>query len=1114
MRHLASLLVAVVVLFPQSVSAQWQSLNGPQGGAVYTLASYGGNLFAGTAGSIFRSTDGGSSWELRQGELGPGGVSSFTEHAGSIFAGNSGQRLLRSSDGGSTWSEVASGNGSVVKDMLSKGNALYTASLWRGIWRTTDLGQTWEERNSGLPETRSNVFIAVGPAFVVGLPGGGLYRSTDDGVNWTDISSSVPAGEARLACVHQGDAFVFFAGSGILRSTDDGVTWNPTTATGNYYALYSDGSRLYATTSQDLLFSDDAGTSWTTRSLKSQSGRGVSILKTAGGLFVAHLVQGVTVSTDEGQNWEVRSNGLYATKVQSIYSKGTAYFAAVQDAGLFQSTNGGGSWAPLQVDPNVRDVRDMVEHGNMLLCGSEDAIHYSTDGGTTWSISTGSAYSISCLSRGGSGLFAGTFQGEVLASTDGGLNWVLRGDLGTGDDINAIIDNGTVLMASTQGDGTFVSTDGGASWEQRNNGIEGSLTSESLAYKNGVWYRGKSPGLYRSWNDGANWFVQRNSVRSSSVYRMHPVDGGLVCGTYNHGVYFYDTRDSVWTKISDGYQGSAVFALHEDQGNVLLGSYANGAWIRSVSDLRPSPEIAFDPQGVDFGTVDLGGNRTERVAIENVGEGTVRLRSYAVEGTDAAAFSLTLAGDDVLHAGASTAIDIQFSPTEARTYSAELVVTSNDIKAETRRVPLSGSGLQAPVIRVVPASYDYGDVETGKEKEMTFAVHNDGNATLEVQLPVIEGADATSFTHSGTALSIPPSELRNVSAKFVPVSEGQKNAALVLVSNDPSQPRLEITLTGTGIRPAQPDIYVDRPSINFPTTDVGNMRAERLRIENRGGMDLEISSTSVTGNGSAAFTVVDGGSMTIAPGNQHELTVEFRPAAIQPYGATLVIQSNDPDIPTFRVLLSGRGTGDPSPEIELDRTSVSYGSVPVGGTRNESVVISNIGNEPLIITGFRLQGLGSDQFIFVQADTATLERNQKLTAIIAFAPSKSGLHRADLIIMSNDPITPNVLLTLTGDAIVSSSDRPPLPPATVLMQNHPNPAAQLTLFPFQLKERGHVRIEILDLLGRSVHTLRDAVLNPGMHRVQLDVSSFRTGVYLCRMTTGRTVSTRRFIVRR
>jgi hypothetical protein len=252
--------------------------------------------------------------------------------------------------------------------------------------------------------------------------------------------------------------------------------------------------------------------------------------------------------------------------------------------------------------------------------------------------------------------------------------------------------------------------------------------------------------------------------------------------------------------------------------------------------------------------------------------------------------------------------------------------------------------------------------------------------------------------------------------------------------------------------------------------------------------------------------------MVIAAGMSREVSIEFTPAAPLPYGATMTIQSNDPDIPAFPVILSGLGTGKSEPDIELDRSVINFLSINVGSRGVETVTIRNAGILPLVISGFSMQGLGAGEFAIENGSPGTLQPSHEMTISLAFAPTQSGVHSATFIIASNDPDMPNALVSLTGNALVTSVDDHAAAPQTLLLQNHPNPAAGSTVLPFMLRQRTHVRVELFDLLGRPLLLLHDAELPAGSHSLRLNAAVLPAGVYIYRLSTDRDVLTRKFVV--
>ena len=76
---------------------------------------------------------------------------------------------------------------------------------------------------------------------------------------------------------------------------------------------------------------------------------------------------------------------------------------------------------------------------------------------------------------------------------------------------------------------------------------------------------------------------------------------------------------------------------------------------------------------------------------------------------------------------------------------------------------------------------------------------------------------------------------------------------------------------------------------------------------------------------------------------------------------------------------------------------------------------------------------------------------------------------------------------------------PAIPVAFGLGQNFPNPFNPSTTVQYALPGESHVRIDLLDMLGRTVRTLVDEVREAGRHDIVVDGTMLASGTYLCRM---------------
>ncbi|MGH2567047.1 MAG: FlgD immunoglobulin-like domain containing protein, partial [Bacteroidota bacterium] len=131
----------------------------------------------------------------------------------------------------------------------------------------------------------------------------------------------------------------------------------------------------------------------------------------------------------------------------------------------------------------------------------------------------------------------------------------------------------------------------------------------------------------------------------------------------------------------------------------------------------------------------------------------------------------------------------------------------------------------------------------------------------------------------------------------------------------------------------------------------------------------------------------------------------------------------------------------------------------------------------------------------------------------ALVPAK-GRDRFDSIMKLRERAA--ALRSMPYDSLVQSTlpDPPPelLPTTTDLQQNYPNPFNAGTKIRFMIQQAAAVRLELYDLLGRRVRTLRDEEMQPGSYETLWDGrneegAQVSSGVYFCRMKANEFIKT-------
>ena len=86
-----------------------------------------------------------------------------------------------------------------------------------------------------------------------------------------------------------------------------------------------------------------------------------------------------------------------------------------------------------------------------------------------------------------------------------------------------------------------------------------------------------------------------------------------------------------------------------------------------------------------------------------------------------------------------------------------------------------------------------------------------------------------------------------------------------------------------------------------------------------------------------------------------------------------------------------------SPKIQLSSTAIHFGSVPIRSSYEEQLLVTNLGNEPLIVSGIT----SSLSLFSVSPSTFTLPAGSQQPITIFYAPSQYGIDNGNITINSN-----------------------------------------------------------------------------------------------------------------
>lgn len=227
----------------------------------------------GSAGSILKTINGGSSWIDLTTRVSTNRLNAIDVVNASISyaAGNSGT-ILKTITGGASWtSQISNTNGEDLNDIHFVNPSSGVAVGNNGtVVRTANGGANWSAVTTGFTEKLNAVTAASNGRLIACGDEGRVIFSTNNGTSWTDLPNPLNG-----VGFHYKDIQVFGTDTIVIMtdqpyfliSNDNGVNWNILTNGSNFESTamcFVSGTKGYiATSSGEIMQTVDAGNNWT-----------------------------------------------------------------------------------------------------------------------------------------------------------------------------------------------------------------------------------------------------------------------------------------------------------------------------------------------------------------------------------------------------------------------------------------------------------------------------------------------------------------------------------------------------------------------------------------------------------------------------------------------------------------------------------------------------------------------------------------------------------------------------------------------------------------------------------------------------------------------------------
>jgi photosystem II stability/assembly factor-like uncharacterized protein len=331
-------------------------------------------LFAGTTEGLWKTTDGGARWQRMSPKdwvinslLIVAGARSSSRHDKAEFSaaparlliGTEDRGVLGSDDGGAHFQAFNTGfhHRQVISLAVDREKTATVAAVLGNspdqIVQSDDGGQNWFAIDAGLRGDIVRNIFASPVGWLGAMATGGLARFDSAERKWLPLGNKESAHFLVHDIAFNKTEWLAASSDGLFVTHDNGITWSaiPFT-TGNLVVdsvrVLGDSQKIRLVSCNAMVFSDDAGKSWTWKDLPLDSGGALRLESADNATLLVAARNGLYISRDNGASWQKLQNGLPSARPDDLLIREDLWLVSMHGRGLFLSQNRGASWSRMK----------------------------------------------------------------------------------------------------------------------------------------------------------------------------------------------------------------------------------------------------------------------------------------------------------------------------------------------------------------------------------------------------------------------------------------------------------------------------------------------------------------------------------------------------------------------------------------------------------------------------------------------------------------------------------------------------------------------------------------------------------------------------------------------